>query len=70
VNEAYGNVSPQEYLTMLAWKDPELPESLREDYEIGMCDGERFEVSYRCSCECGFSFGYKYEEVATLRKQK
>ena len=36
--------------------------SLREDYEIGILDGE-FYVIYTGECrECGFKFQSKYEE--------
>jgi hypothetical protein len=46
----------------------EMPEALREGYEIGVDEGGIFEVSYSCSCHnCDFEFSHK-ESVDTLRK--
>ena len=59
--ESYGKVSPDEYLELLAEakKEPQVKDTLREDYEIGI-HGGTFEVSYGCKCEvCGFTFSFK-----------
>ena len=60
---AYGRVDSITYLTMAAELKAiprEYRESLREDYEIGIFDGE-FSVEY-CGCcdECGFEYKFKY----------
>lgn len=40
--------------------------SLREDWEIGIYDGE-FEVDYGASCDkCGFKFRFKHNETIVL----
>ena len=62
--KAYGKATEAEYLrlTREAGEAFELPDSLREDYEIGLSDG-KFYVDYRCQCgECGFEFRYRHEE--------
>lgn len=65
--DSYGKVSADKYEVLKkeanAALESEAPSSLREDYEIGICEGV-FEVSYRASCEkCGFNFVYKHDEV-------
>lgn len=41
----------------------DLENSFREDYEIGVFDGELFEINYRGSCNiCKFKFDYKYNQ--------
>jgi hypothetical protein len=63
--KAYGKVSAEEYEKLVA--DARSPaqfdtDTLREDYEIGVHNGE-FSVSYGCSCNvCGFKFSFKHEE--------
>lgn len=64
VYEAYGKVSAEEYLKRVqsTAKRPELHETLREDYEIGIYNGE-FSVNYNGSCKtCGFSFSFKHKQ--------
>lgn len=64
--EAYGKLPQDKYLELVAARDnpPRLQNTLREDYEIGMYDAERFVVSYRAHCgACGFAFSFKHEEL-------
>lgn len=64
--QAYGKVPAHEWmkLTELAKQEPEIHQTLREDYEIGICTDGEFYVKYSASCECGFSFSYEYEDKA------
>jgi len=60
-DESYGKVTPAEWLALKAKADidPAIEDTLREDYGLGIRDGE-FHVNYCASCQCGFSFKYKY----------
>lgn len=70
VLEAYGKKDPMDFLKLrdeaLTFRtrikeDGNFTETLREDYSIGIQDGE-FSVGYRAGCAtCGFSFSYNYE---------
>lgn len=63
VDEAYGKVTSKEYLAMLHRLEnpPKLENTLREEYELGILDGE-FYVRYKGSCRvCGFSYEYKQD---------
>lgn len=63
--EAYGKVTAAEYADMIAAAREviDLEETLREDYQIGIHNGQ-FEVGYRCSCGvCGFCWSYKHGPV-------
>jgi len=65
VSADYGKIPADEYLQLVAEskKELKLPDTLREDYEIGMYDEFDFYVSYSCSCsKCNYSFDYKHEE--------
>jgi hypothetical protein len=61
--KAYGKVSPEKYLEMIhdANNQPPLEYTLREDYDIGISNGEmKFTIEYRASCKiCSFSFSYE-----------
>ncbi len=68
VHEAYGKRDPIEFMKLrdeaLAFRnaigrDDEYVSTLREDYQVGITDGE-FSVSYGGRCICGFSFKYYY----------
>ena len=61
--DAYGKVPPAQYLQLLelAEKPPQISQTLREDYELGTFDGV-FQVDYRCSCDCGFTFKFTHSE--------
>lgn len=63
--QAYGKVSADEYLELIKTANIEYePEyTLREDYELGIFDGE-FYVNYHGNCQiCGFNFKHSYKEV-------
>lgn len=66
--EAYGKQSMEEYAKIVAG-GPALPppfadNTLREDYEIGIREGE-FSVSYGARCTaCGFKFTFKHKAAA------
>ena len=66
--DAYGKVTSSEYLDMLAEAQTieyDDAETLREDYEIGIFDGEFF-VKYCGHCEkCGFEYNFKYSDRIT-----
>jgi hypothetical protein len=62
----YGKVPVEAFVARRdALKDPpQLEDTLREDYEIGVLPGGEFIVRYSCSCSknCGFSHKYKHSE--------
>lgn len=67
-NNAYGKVSPDEYLRMTAAasKEIKLECTLREDYELGITEKGEFYVIYHGHCQnCTFGFDYKYEKKLT-----
>lgn len=58
VENQYGQITQEEYMKAIDFLNspPELGETLREDYEVGILNGT-FEVSYRASCRnCTFSY--------------
>lgn len=64
VNKLYGVVSPEVYMDALADLRSRKPleATLREDYGIGIRDGE-FYVAYSAFCfQCQYKFEYKYSE--------
>lgn len=71
LSENYGKLSKQEYDNL----KKELEESaerntLREDYEIGICDGG-FEVNYNGNCDkCGFKYKYNFEDATLKNKEQ
>jgi len=68
--EAYGKVTAEEFdrlrddafqFRKAITSDGNFTDTLREDYEVGIRNGE-FYVDYGASCAtCGFRFGYKHE---------
>lgn len=67
VESLYGKVSAAEYQAALASVEKKrtapAQETLREDYEIGIVEGE-FSVSYGASCEvCGWGFEYTHSQA-------
>jgi hypothetical protein len=65
-NESYGKVSRDTYLKNIEKlnemkRELDTPiKTVREDFEIGIYDGE-FEVDYSSSCsKCDFAFTYKF----------
>lgn len=71
--EAYGKIPSDEWQvkSTAAWKDIELKETLREDYEIGVDECGEFNVSYRSGCSiCDFRFDYEETKQVFSEKQK
>lgn len=71
-NASYGKVSAEEYrvLCIKADAQPKLEETLREDYQQGIHNGQ-YSVSYRGHCqECGFMFDYEYKCEAKNQAKK
>jgi hypothetical protein len=67
---AYGKVGADEYLAMLRQASEVAPDdernTLREDYEIGISDGE-FYIRYSGTCDkCGFKFTHKHDEMMVV----
>lgn len=65
---AYGHVPADEYRKRADATDKansaQMPDELREDYEIGVRAGE-FSVDYRAHCEtCGYKFTYTHSQAA------
>ena len=75
LENAYGKVSAKAYLLLVEEltkaeeklnNEDDNQYTLREDYEMGIRNGN-FYVSYRGSCGiCGFSFEHKHEENIKL----
>ena len=64
VETDYGKIAASEYLELVEQsKQPlNLEHTLREDWEIGIYEGE-FRVSYSASCEtCGFSHEFEHRQ--------
>jgi len=66
-NKAYGKVTPQEYARLQAEAEakPDVGETLREDYEVGISATGGFYVVYRGECQepgCGFLHTFKHEQ--------
>ena len=64
VKTDYGKIAADEYLELIeqSRQPAEEERTLREDWEIGIWDGE-FLVSYRASCpECGFSHKFEHKQ--------
>jgi len=66
LEESYGKIPADEYLDLLAaflaafTEEPDEVETLREDYELGILDGE-FYVIYHAGCtKCGFKYEFKH----------
>lgn len=60
VKDKYGQIPIDEFMALKADADkaPEIPETLREDYNIGV-SGEILVIKFRCSCKtCGLKFEY------------
>lgn len=65
LNADYGKVPAEEFVARRdALRNPPQPEdTLREDYELGVCDNGKFYVNYSCSCtSCGFAHTYEHSE--------
>ena len=68
LKDAYGNIPAEEFSRRQAELGPvpaeaTQPETLREDYEIGI-DGGVFKVSYSGSCqECDFTHTFRHSET-------
>lgn len=65
VKEAYGNVSAETYLNLLAAlkAEEETPDtrSMREDWDLGVYEDGEFCLDYRASCvQCGFKYAFSY----------
>lgn len=68
-NDAYGKVPAKEFadLVRAANQTPPAKETLREDWELGICDDGEFFVRYSGACqECGFSHEFDHEEQLSL----
>lgn len=59
IQKLYGKVSAEEYVDAVSNPKfpPEVGQTLREDYRIGVDEYGEWSMVYRCSCkECGFRF--------------
>jgi hypothetical protein len=63
--ESYGKVPPSQYTRLMdeiARGAPEMEDTFREDYDIGLRDGE-FTIDYHGRCgECGLKHVFKHVE--------
>lgn len=71
IDAAYGRVSQQDYLDMVARGKIVTPlePTLREDYWIGLDEDNpvMFEVSYAANCsECGFKTEFHHTEIVDI----
>lgn len=64
--DSYGKVPAEVYLKNLREAEvrQDLPTTLREDWDIGIREGENwFTVDYSCSCDaCNRRFSFKHEQ--------
>ncbi len=72
IDDAYGKVSVAKYHLLVAehaeLEKKKVPETLREDYEMGMKTTGDFFCCYGCSCEtCGFSFNYNHKQIVEVK---
>lgn len=75
VSRSYGKDSVEVYIgrvaDLTALLKAEQPQTMREDYSLGVDENGEFSCSYRCSCtECCFSYTFstKVEPDQVLRK--
>ncbi len=64
VKKSYGKVSEEKYLKDLETikNEPIIEPTLREDWEIGTCEGT-FSITYSAWCfKCGLKYNYTYSE--------
>ena len=64
VETDYGKVAANEYIELIeqSRQSDEEERTLREDWEIGIWDGELI-ISYRASCEeCGFTYEFEHKK--------
>jgi hypothetical protein len=63
----YGKVSEEEYLASISKPKPLEPETLREDWSIGMDQLGVLDIIYKCSCtDCGFHHEFKAHDQADI----
>ena len=66
VNELYGKIPADDYIKKQQEASivPEFSTTLREDYWLGIQEGEDwFEINYSCSCEkCNRRFEFKHSQ--------
>lgn len=66
LDKSYGKVPAANYMADLKAMElrerAEMPNTLREDYELGTNEDGTFSVNYRCSCStCDFRYSFKNE---------
>lgn len=66
VDDLYGKIPPEEYIRLLAENDrmqsQEEPRTLREDYELGIIEGEYY-LRYNGTCtKCGWHYEKSIDE--------
>lgn len=66
--ESYGKVDVEKFDALRELTKPrKLEDTLREDYELGICSDGMFYVSYRGSCEkCNFGHVFKRSDKIKL----
>lgn len=67
--KAYGKVPSEKYeqMTAAARDEPELEDSLREDYQIGITEKDEFYVIYRGSCQvCSFEHRFRHKQQLSI----
>lgn len=73
VDAAYGKMKAADYLDLLkkteAKCEEAVPQTLREDWELGISSECKFYVIYKAECrECGFSHSYRHEQAIDLNQ--
>lgn len=73
VVESYGKIAQKEWegLKSNTLYRIEIAEgktqTLREDYELGVCSNGEFSISYKAHCDrCNLSFNFKHQEMVKL----
>lgn len=65
--DSYGKIGAADYEALVkeheAAARKTLPESLREDWELGVEEDGRFYIGYTASCQdCGYRFNFQHEQ--------
>ena len=70
---SYGVVPAEEYETLMrvARKPVAVPDTMREDYDLGIDENDDFYMRYKAHCDmCGFTYNHKLEKFNVFDGRK